>query len=177
MGSLPSRLSGPLRLSGYCDSWRLVSVAEGPGSARGRSSTGGRSGGAKAKTSGGARTSAPRAGRTGGTSASASYGRGRPATGGQDARTGRGGAPRAGVTPRTPSTPRTGAPRGAGDGRSATSGDQGRRGATGRDGEGARRSARPPGSEPPSANRCWKSTSTASVSSGKLNVVPAKPEV
>src|ERR1035441_10485751 len=75
MGSLPSRLSGPLRLSGYCDSWRLVSVAEGPGSARGRSSTGGRSGGAKAKTSGGARTSAPRAGRTGGTGASASGGR------------------------------------------------------------------------------------------------------
>ncbi len=167
------RLSGPLRLSGYCGGrcWRLVGVAEGHGSPRGReASGGGRKGGGTPKTpktpktsktvripSGTAKT--PRRGaRPTGTSGSANYGRDRPASGraGQEMRTsrtgrqpgtGRGDAGHEGVTGegsrRAPSTDR---PRRT---NRTSSPDRARELPTARGGEGTRRTARPQASDGP----------------------------
>src|SRR5580700_1360849 len=112
------RLSGPLRLSGYGGGrcWRLVGVAEGHGTPKGRgASGGGRTGGGRgvpktARAAAGTSKTPRRSPRPTGTSGSASYGRGRTTAGrtGQEPRTGRGVA-RDGATgdgarrsPRTP---------------------------------------------------------------------------
>src|SRR5271155_207202 len=102
------RSSGPLRLSGYGGGkcWRLVGVAEGRETPKGRgASGGGRTGGGRGipktgrATSGAARTPR-RSPRPAGTTGAASDGRGRTASGRAvpEPRTGRGGADRDATT-------------------------------------------------------------------------------
>src|SRR5260370_7725339 len=122
------RSSGSLRLSGYGGSrcWRLVGVAEGRGTPKGRgTSGGGRAGGGRgvpktARAASGTSKTPRRSPRPTGTSGSASSGRGRAAAGrgGQEPRTGRDGATGDGARrgPRTSAgdgprrTPRTSSP-------------------------------------------------------------------
>src|ERR1700689_3207758 len=175
------RSSDPLRLSGYGGGrrWRLVGVAEGRETPKGRgASGGGRTGGGRGipktgrATSGGAKTPR-RSPRPAGTAESASYGRGRTASGRSvpEPRTGRGAADRDAATgdsarrgPRTPAAARPPASEGARRPARPPAADGTRR-ARPPAPDGARRTARPPAADgerrtarPPAADGARRTT-------------------
>src|SRR5580698_8324965 len=171
------RSSDPLLLSGYGGGrrWRLVGVAEGRETPKGRgASGGGRTGVPKAgrATSAGAKTPR-RSPRPAGTTGSASYGRGRTASGRPvpEARTGRGAADRDAATgdsarryPRNPAAARPPASEGARRTARPPAADGTRR-ARPPAADGARRSARPPAPDgerrtarPPAADGARRTT-------------------
>ena len=176
------RSSGPLRLSGYGGGrcWRLVGVAEGRETPKGRgASGGGRTGGGRgvpktARAAAGTSKTPRRSPRPTGTSGSASYGRGRTAAGrtGQEPRAGRGGVARDDATgdgarrgPRTPAA------------------DSPRRTARPPAPDGTRRTARPPAadgtrrtSRPPAAESARRTARPAASDGTRRTARPAAAE-